>query len=346
MIEDPHKVNIKSCVLLFNLGGPNSLREVEKFLFSLFFDKRIITIPTIPRFFLAKFISKLRKRKATEIYKKLGGKSPLGENTLNQAIALQDRLFKDFSKFDDKSINWRVFYAMRHASPFLEDVMPQLEEFDPQNIILMPLYPQYSTTTTESFFDKWNELEKKYNNGSKVFKILDYHDNKNYIKACSELILKSFQKDKLDTSKVRFLFSAHGLPESIIQKGDPYQKQIETGFSLIKSELEKALGEEIDARLCYQSRVGPKKWLKPTTESEIIKACNDQKGIVLFPTAFTSEHSETLFELDIELREIADKHSVLSYTRVPALQTDEKYINCLAKLASDLVFSEINNTTN
>lgn len=338
MIENPHEKNIKSCVIIFNLGGPNSKDEVGSFLFNLFFDKRIITLPKIPRFFLSTLISFLRKKKATEIYNLIGGKSPIKENTEKQAIALQNELIEKHSKSGDLSVNWRVFYAMRHSSPKLDEIIDQISEFDPQNIVLMPLYPQYSTTTTESFFDKWSEIEKKYKNGSKIFKINDYHDNKIYIKACSEKILSKFKNEKLNKKDVRFLFSAHGLPESIIKNGDPYKNQMERCFSLIKHEIEKEIGE-IDAKLCYQSKVGLQKWLTPTTEGEILQSIKDKKGVVIFPIAFTSEHSETLVELDIELREIATKNQIKSYTRVETLMCDNEYIKCLSKLAFEKIFN-------
>jgi len=333
MIEDAIKENIKCCCIIFNLGGPNNLNEVEKFLFNLFYDKRIITLSKIPRFILAKLISKLRKKKAKEIYKLIGGKSPINENTLNQAIALQNILIKDFSKNENNSINWRVFYSMRHSSPNLEDILQNMSDFDPQKIILLPLYPQYSTTTTESFFDKWQEVSYLYKNKSEIIPIYDYHDNQHFISSCVNLILDYIWENIKDIKNIRFLFSAHGLPESIVKAGDPYQKQVEKSYKIIVEDLEKNLNIKLDTRLCYQSKVGPKKWITPSLETEIENSARDNKDVAIFPIAFVSEHSETLVELDMEYLHIANKLGIKKYFRIPTLGINKDFIDCLAKIA-------------
>ncbi|QED23500.1 ferrochelatase [Candidatus Deianiraea vastatrix] len=341
MIEDPLDTNIKACCIVFNLGGPNNLDEVEPFLMSLFFDKRIIPLHPIPRFVIAKLISKLRKNKAKNIYKLLGGKSPIGENTLNQAIALQNKLIKDYSYSGDKSINWRVFYAMRHATPSLAEVLAQVAEFDPQHIVLMPLYPQYSTTTTESFFDIWHEsingLKSPYKGRAKVHKIIDYHDNFDFISSCSNLIFDYIQNNIKNLEKTRFLFSAHGLPQSIVDSGDPYQKQVEKSYELIVQSLEEMLKMRLDTRLCYQSKVGPKKWLTPSLETEIRACKTDDMDVCIFPIAFVSEHSETLVELDMEYLELAREIGIKNYFRIPTLAVAPSFISCLGKLVYNSV---------
>ena len=320
----------KKAVLIFNLGGPSSLDEVEDFLFSLFFDKRILTMPKIPRYFLAKLITKLRTSKAKEIYKMLGGLSPIGKNTFDQGVALQNNLIEKHQIVNANNINWRVFYAMRHSSPHLEEVMLQMSEFDPHEVILLPLYPQYSTTTTESFFDKWREVVPKIKNKWHVRPIFDYHDNPEYINSCCDIIYQNI-KNIEDLSSFRLLFSAHGLPQSIVDSGDPYQKQIEVSSKLISDSLIQKIGE-LDWKICYQSRVGPKKWLTPSLEDEMKIVANDGKGVIIFPISFTSEHSETLVELDIEFKELAHNLNIKEYIRVPTLSVNEKFIDCLSSV--------------
>jgi ferrochelatase len=331
MIENPFEQNIKSCVILFNLGGPKNQDDVERFLFDLFFDKRIIPVSIIPRFFIAKLISKLRKNKAKHIYSLIGGGSPIVQNTTNQAIKLQKYLQNTSSIIGEKSINWRVFFAMRHSEPFLSDIIKQIKEFDPQEIILLPLYPQYSTTTTESFFDVWSDVfEKKNLLNSNVSRIIDYHENPIYIRSCIGVIEKFFKEKNLNIQDFHLIFSAHGLPESIVKNGDPYQKQTEKTYELIISELLKKY-QKITSNLCYQSRVGPKKWIGPST-SEFVESLskNGCKNIAIFPISFTSEHSETLVELDIEIRdEIHAIDNSINYIRIPTIQESENFIECL-----------------
>ncbi len=336
MIEDAYKTNIKAAVILFNLGGPGSLEEVEPFLFNLFYDKRIITLPKIPRFLIAKMISKLRKHKATEIYQELGGKSPIGENTYHQTQQLQEYLINHYPTVGDINISWRVMYAMRHSTPRLAEILPMIDDFNPQNLILLPLYPQYSTTTTESFFDEFKELMPEYKSNTKITPVYEYYNNPEYIQACGSLILEYIKNNDINMAGFRLLFSAHGLPKSIVKAGDPYQKQTEECARLILENIKPKLGE-IDSMVCYQSKVGPKKWLEPSLNDSIALAGKQKRNVIIFPISFTSEHSETLVELDIETRDIAKECGVERYFRIPTLGHRRDYVACLANICKNIL---------
>lgn len=340
MINDPHQSNIRAAVVLFNMGGPSSLDSVEDFLFNLFFDKRIIPLRTIPRFLLAKFISKRRKHKAIEIYKQLGGKSPIEENTIDQATKLQNYLIKNHNIINNIQVNWRVMYAMRYSRPRIEKILPMIDDFNPQYLVLLPLYPQYSTTTTESFFDDFRKFLPDYKSASKIIPVYDYHNNPLYITACANVIRNYIIENNIDIARYRLLFSAHGLPESIIKAGDQYQKQTEESARLILENLSKDIGN-IDSMLCYQSKVGGQKWLSPSLNDAIIKAKKDEKNILIFPISFTSEHSETLVELDIEAKEFANSQGIKSYHRIQTLSSNQDYIDCLAKISCEKIQEKI-----
>ncbi|WP_333023236.1 ferrochelatase [Wolbachia endosymbiont of Pentidionis agamae] len=310
---------MKKAVVLFNLGGPDSLDSVQPFLFNLFYDRRIINLPNPFRFLLAKFIAHIRKKSALKIYEKIGGRSPILENTKVQAAMLEQML-------NQKENNrYKVFVCMRYSHPFADETIKNVKQFNPDKIILLPLYPQYSTTTTLSAIQNWNEVIKKHNVNYDTKIICCYYKNKNFIEAHAELIIK-YYKLASRISKPRVLFSAHSLPISIVQKGDPYVMQVEETVKLIV----KALNiESLDFIICYQSKIGPIKWLTPSTESELLRAKIDNVPIVLSPITFVSEHSETLVELDIEYKQLVnEKH----YFRVPTLNTDHLFIKCLSDL--------------
>lgn len=316
---------MKKAVVLLNLGGPDNLDAVERFLFNLFYDKNIITIPNPIRYFLAKFISKKRAPIAKEIYKQIGNKSPILEETKKQAIALEKAL-NDNSNNDTH----KVFIAMRHWHPFSYEIFEKVKEFTPDEIILLPLYPQFSTTTTKSSLDDWNKIAKnKLNVPTKT--ICSYHKEESFITAHVDKIKKCYDEAN-NICKSRILFSAHGLPEKIIKKGDPYQKQIEETVEAI---IRKLGIKDLDYAICYQSRVGRLKWIGPSTDVEINRAGQDSVGVVIVPIAFVSEHSETLVELDIEYRHLAMNCGVKNYLRVSALGNDKNFIKALAKVCKD-----------
>lgn len=310
----------KIAVILCNLGGPDSPEAVKPFLFNLFNDPAIISLPNPFRFFLAKLISSRREKTAQEIYEFIGGKSPLLELTEAQAKALEEKL-------SDEAEEYKTFIAMRYWHPFTKDAAEKVKQYQPDEVVILPLYPQFSTTTSESSVKEW----KKYFDHTEVKTVCCYHDDDDFIASHAALLQKALAKAK---GKVRILFSAHGLPKKVIEKGDPYQWQVEQTADLV---MEKIGKDGKDFVVCYQSKVGPLEWISPSTEDEIIRAGKDGVGVIIVPIAFVSEHSETLVELDIEYKHLADEHKVPEYIRVPALGEEENFINSLAKLCKNAV---------
>ena len=310
---------MKKAVILFNLGGPDKLENVEPFLFNLFNDPAIISIPSIFRYPLAKFISKRRAQSAKNIYKEIGNKSPILELTQDQAKSLENNLLK---KGD-----YKCFVAMRCWHPRASDVIKKVREYNPEEIILLPLYPQFSASTSGSSINEWKDLCKKENYKVTTKTICCYPTESNFIASHVSLIKKTLQN--IENNNFKLIFSAHGLPESKIKKGDPYQWHVEETVKEIMSKLKT---ENLDYVISYQSRVGPMKWTGPSTDSEIIKYSKEKKGIVIVPVAFVSEHSETLVELDIEYKKLAEKHGSSFYKRTPTLGIEENFIKGLTEL--------------
>ncbi len=310
---------MKKAVVLFNLGGPDKLESVEPFLFNLFNDPAIISIPSIFRYPLAKFISKRRAPFAKNIYKEIGNKSPILELTIDQAKSLENSL--------SEKGDYKCFIVMRCWYPRASDVIKEVKEYNPDEVILLPLYPQYSASTSGSSIEEWNDLCKNENYKVKTKTICCYPTENNFIESHTHLIKKTIKN--LENKNFKLLFSAHGLPENKIKKGDPYQWQVERTVEDVMSRLK---NENLDYIISYQSRVGPLKWIGPSTDDAIIKYSKEKKGIVIVPVAFVSEHSETLVELDIEYKKLAEKNGCSFYKRVPALGIEENFIKGLTAL--------------
>ena len=310
---------MKKAVILFNLGGPDKQESVEPFLFNLFNDPAIINIPSIFRYPLAKFISKKRAPIAKNIYKEIENKSPILELTQDQAKSLENNLSKEG--------DYKCFVVMRYWHPRASDVIKKVREYDPEEIILLPLYPQYSASTSGSSTKEWSDLCKKENYYVKTKTICCYPTENNFIESHVNLIKKTLKT--LKNKNFKLLFSAHGLPKIKIKKGDPYQWQVERTVEDVMSRLK---NENLDYIISYQSRVGPLKWIGPSTDDAIIKYSKEKKGIVIVPVAFVSEHSETLVELDIEYKKLAEKNGCSFYKRVPALGIEENFIKGLTAL--------------
>ena len=322
----------KTAVVLFNLGGPDKIESVKPFLFNLFNDKAIISLIQPFRFLLAKFISSRRVKKATKIYEMLGGKSPLLDITISQAHALE----RELSFAGD----FKVFVAMRYFHPFAEEAIKEVIKYDPSQIILLPLYPQFSSATSESslldFIKKFYQKAKKSNKKISAKIVCCYPEDPEFVKShallIKQTILKFYEKNLED---FRFLFSAHGLPQKLINAGDPYVFQVtKTANKIIQnlSEILKIPENKIDYHICYQSKVGPLQWTSPSTEYEIKRAALDQKIPVIIPVAFVSDHSETLVELDIDYKKLAESYGVKEYLRVPALNIDGHFIKSLTEI--------------
>ncbi len=310
---------MKKAVILFNLGGPDKPESVEPFLFNLFNDPAIINISSIFRYPLAKFISKRRSPITRNIYKEIGNKSPILELTQDQARSLENNL--------SKKGDYKCFVVMRCWHPRASDVIKKVREYGPEEIILLPLYPQYSASTSGSSINEWGDLCKKENYRIKTKTICCYPTENNFIASHVLLIKKTLKVIK--DNNFMLIFSAHGLPKNKIKKGDPYQWQVEETVKKIMSNLE---NENLNYVISYQSRVGPLKWIGPSTDEIIIKYSKEKKGIVIVPIAFVSEHSETLVELDIEYKKLAEKNGCGFYRRVPALGIEENFIKGLTEL--------------
>lgn len=338
----------KTAVVLFNLGGPDKLESVRPFLFNLFNDRAIIPWIQPFRFALAKFIAKVREPKAQKIYESIGGSSPLLTFTNAQAYALEHEL----SFFGD----FKVFISMRYWHPFASETIDKLKEYAPNQVILLPLYPQFSSATSNSSLqDFLQRLPRDMN--AKV--ICCYPTDPDFISAHVQLI-----KQKIigqDFTKLRFLFSAHGLPQSLIDAGDPYVSHVEkTVAEVVKNlcslrhswtvqqseNLERDPRNAmhfkddvgIDYRICYQSKVGPKKWTSPSLEYELERIILDKKIPVIVPISFVSDNSETLYELDIQYKEFLEKSGEKNLIRVPALNSNGLFIKAL--------FGIVRNATN
>ena len=312
---------MKLAVVLFNLGGPDSLDAVEPFLRNLFGDPAILSLPAIVRTPLARFIASRRAPVAREIYKKIGGRSPIVEETQAQAEAL-DKLLAE------RGIEAKSFIAMRCWHPFSDAAAQAVKAWGADAIVLLPLYPQYSTTTTASSFSDWDRAARKAGLNLPTSRLCCYPDSEGFVAAAADLIHQTLTRAKPGVS-YRLLLSAHGLPKRTIAKGDPYQWQVERTAAAIVDRLGI---KGLDWQVCYQSRVGPLEWIGPATDGEIRRAGADGKGVAIVPIAFVSEHSETLVELDLEYAHLALSAGVKDYLRVPTVSAHPKFIEALAEL--------------
>ncbi len=323
----------RTAVVLFNLGGPDSLRAVKPFLFNLFNDPAIIRAPGPIRWLLARGISRRRAPVASAIYSKLGCKSPILAETEAQARALEAAIANFGANSGREGGEVRVFIAMRHWHPMSEATAAEVKAWGADEIVLLPLYPQFSSTTTASSLAEWGRAAARVGLRAPSRAICCYPAEAGFIEAHAALIAPLLAKAARDRP-ARLLFSAHGLPEKIVRAGDPYQWQVERTAAAVAARLEGGAlsGASLDWRLCYQSRVGRLVWIGPSTEAEIGQAGQDGVALVVVPIAFVSEHSETLVELDIEYRDLAKAAGVPAFHRVPALGTGADFIASLAEL--------------
>jgi ferrochelatase len=312
---------VKLAVVLFNLGGPDSLDAVEPFLRNLFGDPAILSLPGIVRIPLARFIASRRAPFAREIYRKIGGRSPLIDETNAQAEALDKVLA-------ERGLDAKCFVAMRCWHPFSSEVARSVKAWGADGAVLLPLYPQFSTTTSASSFADWMAAAREAGLSVPTARLCCYPQSEGFIAAAAALIHQTFTRATPGVD-YRLLLSAHGLPKRTIAKGDPYQWQVErTAAALVDK-----LGiKNLDWQVCYQSRVGPLEWIEPATDAEIRRAGKDGKGVIVAPVAFVSEHAETLVELDIEYAHLARGSGVVDYLRVPTVSTHPKFIAALAEL--------------
>lgn len=311
-------------VVLFNLGGPDSPEAIRPFLKNFFMDKNIISAPRPVRDVISSLIANRRsRREAKEAYALLGGKSPLLANTQAQAQALEERL-----RQDAPGTEWRAFVSMRYWHPMSEAAAQAVREWGAEKIVLVPLYPQFSTTTTGSSLQDWARASRKAGLAAPVATLCCYPRESGFIAASAEAIRGVYAEMAAKAPRrPRVLFSAHGLPEKIIAGGDPYQWQCEESARAIAA----ATGiANLDWQICYQSRVGPLKWIGPSTGEALQKAANDGVPVIVYPHAFVSEHVETLVEIEMEYRHLAQQLGVPAFARVPTAGVSPAFIGGLA----------------
>ena len=307
-------------VVLFNLGGPDSLDAVEPFLRNLFRDPAIIRAPAPVRHLIARLIARRRGPKARDIYRTIGGRSPLRAETEGQAAALAGAL-DDLGEVE-------VAVAMRYWHPMSDAAARKVAAFRPDRIVLLPLYPQFSTTTTASSLAAWRAAAGAAGIAAPTRAVCCYPRAGGLVEAHA-LLIEPLLAAAGEAGEPRLLFSAHGLPKSVVARGDPYQWQVEETARAIVDRLGR---EGLDWRVCYQSKVGPMAWLGPSTVEELDRAGRDRVPVVVVPIAFVSDHSETLVELDVTYRDHARAAGVPAYHRVPALGTHPAFIAALADL--------------
>ena len=312
----------KVAVVLFNLGGPDSLEAVRPFLFNLFNDPAIIGLPWPARPLLAALISSRRDAEASANYALMGGASPLLRETEAQARALEAAMGEVGPAGDEV----RAFIAMRYWRPFTEAVAREVAEWRPDEVVLLPLYPQFSTTTSGSSLKIWAQ---RYRGPGRVRTVCCFPELDGLAEGYARSVEGVWDAAGRPAG-LRVLFSAHGLPERVIERGDPYQWQVERTAEAVAARLAPRWDGPLDWRVCYQSRVGPLKWIGPSTPEAVAEAVREGKGVLLAPVAFVSEHVETLVELDREYAELAHGLGAPHYLRAPTVSVMPDFIRGLA----------------
>lgn len=320
----------RTAIVMFNLGGPDSLSAVQPFLYNLFSDPDIFKFPLgfLTQKIFAWMISRRRAPEASKGYAAIGGKSPLLENTQEQAIALQLALAAE-GQFD-------VFVCMRYWHPRAAKVVAELKSKDYSRVVLLPLYPQFSATTTGSSYNDFMRACQQQAYRPEVVYITHWYDQPDYQQAIVNAIeTAAHQFSDPDPTRIELLFSAHGLPKKIIAGGDPYEQHVRATYEQVCGRLGWP-----HTTLCYQSRVGPLEWLRPYTADVIQeKAAAGARQLLVYPIAFVSDHIETLYELGQEYAELAHRLGIAEYRVVPALNSDPQLIEALAQLVRQAIAS-------
>ncbi len=313
----------KSAIVLLNMGGPNNLEEVELFLKNMFSDPNILTMKnTLLRKFIGTMIVFSRVEQAQEVYKELGGKSPLVEYTQKLVAKLQQRVGEEVL----------VDFAMRYTPPFADGVARKFEEADVSDIYLIPLYPQYSTTTTKSSLEDFIEHYEKQGGNATLHIIKNFYRNSLYNQIIIDRIKEVLDGKKSD--QYTLVFSAHGLPQKIVNAGDPYQRQVLNHVKILSEMLQKE-GVVFDSiELAYQSKVGPMKWLEPSLEEKLKELKN--KKVIIFPIAFTIDNSETEYELHVEYKEIADELGFEEYLVAKCPNESDGFVEALLSIYKEM----------
>jgi len=309
----------KEAIILLNMGGPNNLNEVEMFLKNMFADKNILTMKSnLVRKMVGGLIVFNRTEASQEIYRELGGKSPIVGHTKKLVAKLQKNLGE----------NCIVDFAMRYTPPFACEVVERLNKEDVDKIYLIPLYPQYSTTTTKSSLEDFETCYHESGANALFVERKHFFENETYNKAVIENIKKSVGQSEYRDFDI--VFSAHGLPQKIIDAGDVYEKHVKRHVEILKEMMQRENMAFHDVHLAYQSKVGRMEWLRPSLEDKLKTVRN--RGVVIFPIAFTVDNSETDFELNIEYREIAEQLGFKDYRVCSCPNDSDLFVDALVEI--------------
>lgn len=309
----------KKAIILLNMGGPNNLNEVELFLKNMFADKNILTMKSnLIRKLVGGLIVFNRTESSQEIYRQLGGKSPIVGHTKNLVARLQKRVSEDVI----------IDFVMRYTPPFAQEVIERLNEANVEKIYLIPLYPHQSTTTTKSSLEDFEEVYHKNAGKATLVEIKHFFENKTYNQAILQSIQKSVGSD--DYRDFDIIFSAHGLPQKIVDAGDVYQQHVQKHVEILKAMLIEQDMKFHQVHLAYQSKVGPLAWLTPSLEDKLKMVRN--RGVIIFPIAFTIDNSETDFELDIEYREVAEELGFKEYRVCRCPNDSDLFVDALMQI--------------
>lgn len=307
------KQNKTKALVLLNMGGPRDKEELEMFLRNMFNDKNIITVKSdILRSFIASMIVLSRKNSAWENYEEIGGCSPI--NGLTEKLV---------DKLNEKLEEYEVFQVMRYTPPFAPKCVEQIKQKGIKEVVLFPLYPQYSTTTTKSSLEDFMDIAKDSFN---IKTIEPFYKNEKFNNQIVNDILETID----DSKSYNLIFSAHGLPQKIVDAGDPYEKQVNEHVKILSNILDSKGIEFESISLAYQSKVGPMKWLTPSLEDRL-KELEDKK-VLIYPIAFIIDNSETKFELDIEYKEVAEGLGITDYKVVPCVNYSEGFVEVIEEL--------------
>lgn len=310
-------------IVLFQLGGPDTLEAIEPFLYNLFCDPDIIDFPfaRIGRKALAKLISTTRARKVQHHYATIGGGSPIRRFTAAQARALE-------AEMANAGLDARCFVAMRYWHPFTSEAIAQLRAADCDEVVLLPLYPQYSSTTTGSSLNEWRRL---FRDDVPVYQVNHFYQHPMYLDAMVEKIEETLGRFAAP-ERAEIVFSAHSVPMAVIEKGDPYQRQIEETVQLL---MEHGAWRNRH-RLCYQSKVGASKWLQPSLHHTLHQLAAERvREVCVVPVAFVSDHVETLGEIDHEAREEARQLGITQFEMTAGLNDSPKFIRALGRIVME-----------
>jgi protoporphyrin/coproporphyrin ferrochelatase len=314
------RTNRRVGIVLFQLGGPDTLEAIEPFLYNLFCDPDIIDFPfaRIGRKPLAKLISSTRARKVQHHYATIGGGSPIRRHTERQAKALEQEL-------REEGIDAHCFVAMRYWHPFTSEAIDQVRRAECDELVLLPMYPQYSSTTTGSSLNEWN---RQFCAAMPVHRVESFYRNARYLDAVAEKIGEALGRFS-DPRRAEIVFSAHSIPVSVVEKGDPYQRQIEETVRLVMQR-----GGWLNVhRLCYQSKVGASRWLQPSLHTTLRQLAADKiREVCVVPIAFVSDHVETLGEIDHEARHLAAQLGFSQFEMSAGLNDSPKFVNALSQI--------------